>query len=118
VLGFRDYILKHDWNPDDWPLENESGVPQVELSNPALGAGTRQRFRLSTLEWTKEKGVFVGWSGQELIALEKHLIAQVNLVTQLQAAISQIQQSGKVTLSAETRQVISELINAFSTLLQ
>jgi hypothetical protein len=74
VLGFRDHILSADWDPENWPLENEQPLAQLELSNPALGPGTRQRFRMSTLEWTTSRGVFQGWSGQELFALEKQIM--------------------------------------------
>jgi N-acetyl-anhydromuramyl-L-alanine amidase AmpD len=61
------------WNPQDYPLENEQHCDQLELSNPALGGGSRQRFRLTTLEWTQARGVFRGWTGQELIELEHRL---------------------------------------------
>lgn len=37
------------------------------------GSGSRQRFRLTTLEWTPARGVFRGWTGQELMELEHRL---------------------------------------------
>jgi hypothetical protein len=75
VRGFRRWVLSHPWNPEDWPLENEQGYSQIELSNPSLGGGTKQRFRMTTLEWTARRGVFVAWTGQELIELERRLRA-------------------------------------------
>ncbi|GLV60769.1 hypothetical protein KDH_75880 [Dictyobacter sp. S3.2.2.5] len=71
VKGFRDYILTHGWDSDDLPLENEQGVAQLEVGNPGLGGGTRQRFRRTTLEWSATHPVFEAWTGQELIALEQ-----------------------------------------------
>ncbi|GCE28808.1 hypothetical protein KDA_42920 [Dictyobacter alpinus] len=71
VKGFRSYILTHGWDSDDLPLEAEQGANPLEISNPSLGGGTRQRFRRSTLEWTRLRGVFEAWTGQEVIALEK-----------------------------------------------
>jgi hypothetical protein len=70
--GFAEEVSKA-WNPQDYPLENEQHLDQLELSNPALGGGTRQRFRLTTLEWTPTRGVFHGWTGQELIFMERRL---------------------------------------------
>jgi hypothetical protein len=72
VLGFRGHILNNPWDPNNWPVENETYPNPLELSNPSLGGGTRQRFRLgTTLEYTKDRGVFVAYSGLELIALEQ-----------------------------------------------
>ena len=71
VKGFRDYILANAWDPGNWPLQPEEGRNPLELSNPALGAGTQQIFRLSALEWTPTRGAFVAWIGQELLALRK-----------------------------------------------
>lgn len=82
VRGFRDYILTHPWDEANIPLEAEHGASQLEMSNPSLGGGTKQRFRMTTLEWTSKMGVFVAWTGQELIALEAK-VAQ--LTQQLQS---------------------------------
>lgn len=75
TLGFRDWILSHYWNPDDIPLENEMHCDQLEIGNPDLGAGQRQRFRMTTLEYTPKMGVFQGWINQEIIVLETRLCA-------------------------------------------
>jgi hypothetical protein len=76
VLGFREYIL-HDptWEADNWPLENERGSSQLEVSNPTLGEGTQQMFRKTMLEWTPTRGSFKGWVGQELLALRNKPVA-------------------------------------------
>lgn len=71
VQGFRAYLLSHAWTPDNLPVEAEQHVSQLEISNASLGAGSRQRFRLTTLEWTAQRGVFVAWTGPELLALNQ-----------------------------------------------
>ena len=75
IKGFRDWILNNTWEADNYPLENEHGCDQLEMSNPSLGPGTKQRFRKTTLEWTASRGVFVAWTGPELIELERLLSA-------------------------------------------
>lgn len=66
VLGFRDFVLNNHWNADDWPLGPERGVNPVEQSNISLGGGTAQEFRMTRLCWTKTRGVYKSWIGQEL----------------------------------------------------
>lgn len=67
VLGFRSYMLAQHWPADNWPLQEEIGRNPLEESNPALGAGSQQMFRWTTLEWTPARGVFEAWTGQELL---------------------------------------------------
>lgn len=67
VMGFRDYVLNNNWDANNWPLEPESEHNPVEESNPSLGQGARQTFRWKTLEYTSSRGVFEGWTGQELV---------------------------------------------------
>lgn len=79
VLGFRAYVLAHAWDAANVPLENEVHLPQLEDSNPALGAGTRQLFvgqnGPAVLEYTPDRGVFVGYAGQELFKVKMELAA-------------------------------------------
>jgi hypothetical protein len=109
ILGFRDYILSHSWDAGNWPLAPEQGVPQLELSNPSLGAGTQQLFRTKMLGWTAERGVFEEWLGTELFVARRVLAAlktppadivallttllgaSEQLSTQIQAALKQLQ---------------------------
>lgn len=67
--GFRNFVLANNWATDNIPLAAEQASNPVEISNPALGAGTRQVFRKTVLEWTSAHGVFVAWVGQELLAV-------------------------------------------------
>lgn len=73
--GFRGYVLASNWHKDNWPVEASVGKTPLELSNPSLGGGTRQLFRWTTLEWTPNKGVFVAWTGPEIMALEARIVA-------------------------------------------
>ena len=88
VQGFRDYVLAHAWHADNWPLESEHGATPVEISNPSLGGGTRQRFRWTTLEWTPKRGVFEAWTGQELQAYELRTAALNKEVAELKAKLA------------------------------
>lgn len=75
VQGFRQFLLSNTWDAANWPLEPEQGANPVEMSNPSVGAGTRQTFRMSMLEWTQARGVFLGWCGQELLKVREELAA-------------------------------------------
>lgn len=88
VLGFRDYVLSHNWDPTNLPLENEQHADPLELSNPSLGAGSRQRFRWLTLEYTPAIGVVIGWTGQELIKMEQLLKHYQDIVDQAKKVLS------------------------------
>lgn len=83
-LGFRQYVLAHNWDANNYPLAPEEALPQLELSNSALGGGTWQPFRWTVLEWTQQRGVFEMWTGQELLAVR-------NQVATLQAQIKTLQ---------------------------
>ncbi len=69
TLGFRQYVLTHSWNSNNYPLEPAVGLTPLEESDPALGGGTQQVFRWIVLEWTPSQNVFVSWVGQELMAV-------------------------------------------------
>jgi hypothetical protein len=75
IKGFRDYILADPtWDANNWPLQPEEARNPLEVSNPSLGTGTQQLFRLCALEWTPSRGVFLAWIGQEVIALRKLIL--------------------------------------------
>jgi hypothetical protein len=82
VLGFRRYVLTHAWDSTNVPLEEENGRSPLEEAHPALGSGTQQIFNWTTLEWTRARGVFVAWTGPELLKLRADVAA---LRTQLLA---------------------------------
>lgn len=69
VKGFRARVLTGPWDARDWPLAAEYGSDSIEPGNPAIGAGTRQDFRMTSLGWTESRGVYRIWTGQDLRAL-------------------------------------------------
>ncbi len=94
VLGFREYILSHGWDEHNLPLEEEVWLDPLEESNPSLGAGSQQVFNWTTLEWTPSRGVFVAWTGQELMKVRadrQSLEARIASVkSQLQALLASL----------------------------
>ncbi|MGB8347343.1 MAG: C39 family peptidase [Ktedonobacteraceae bacterium] len=74
--GFRAYLLARHWDSEDWPLNEEEAAEPLEISNPALGAGTRQVFRQTVLEWTQERGVFEARVGEILLAMQQAVKVQ------------------------------------------
>jgi hypothetical protein len=58
--GFRQYVLAHEWHPDDYPLTGEMGV---------AGGETTQLFRSRRLIWTAPAGVTERYLGDELLAV-------------------------------------------------
>lgn len=87
-LGFRQYILTHGWDPNNMPLQEETACSPVEEANPSLGAGTQQIFNWTTLEWTSARGVFVAWTGPELLKVRADRTALQAQIDALQAHLS------------------------------
>ena len=85
VMGFRQFILSHPWDKDDYPVEASRGLASVEQCNPARGKGTAQTFRRSRLAWTEHDGVFLSWLGSEYLwyvdALAKEAQTKIQVVT-------------------------------------
>lgn len=77
--AFRTFILgAASWNPQNVPLENEHSQSPLEASNPVLGDGVQQVFRMGVLEVESSSGApgaplfnngqpFVSWVGQEFL---------------------------------------------------
>ncbi len=98
TLGFRNFVLTHSWNPDNYPLEPAVGLNPLEESNPSIGGGTQQVFRWAVLEWTSSRNVFVSWVGAELMtvraerdALKAQVASLQTEVVNLQAQIANLQ---------------------------
>ena len=100
--GFGQHVLNNPWDPANWPLENESWNDPLEVSNPSLGPGSRQRFRWTALGYTANRGVYEMWTGQELMALS-------NLISSLQATVTQLQQSG-AGITPELQAAINKVV--------
>lgn len=71
VMGFRETILKagEAWDSQNWPLENEHGMTQLEDSHPEIGAGNQQLFTLGGLNWNQKYGVHPLAAGAEIQVL-------------------------------------------------
>jgi hypothetical protein len=93
VKGFREWILANPWDANDLPLAVERTLPSIEPGNPAIGAGSRQDFRMTSLGWTTSKNVYKIWVGQDILALQAQ-------VSQLQAQLAQATTTPAVDLAA------------------
>src|SRR5216684_1388602 len=91
-LGFRDYVLSHNWDGGNYPLAPEQGVSLLEASNPGLGGGDQQVFRWSMLGYTQQRGVFLEWTGVELVTVRQQAITYHDLSKQLQAEVDSLKQ--------------------------
>ena len=87
VRGFRGYVLSHNWDQNNVPLEEEVGLDPLEESNPALGSGSQQVFNWTTLEWTSSRGVFVAWTGQELMKVRADKATLLLQIADLEARL-------------------------------
>jgi hypothetical protein len=69
--AFRQFILgAASWNPQNVPLEDEHAQSPLEASNPSLGDGVQQVFRMGILEQTpnfNNGAPFPAWVGQEFL---------------------------------------------------
>jgi hypothetical protein len=80
VKGFRVYLLAHPelvsgpHMADNYPIEPERSVSQVEAWNTAHGAGSVQTFHRMRLAWTAREGVYVMWLGDEARYLEREKV--------------------------------------------
>src|SRR5258707_4247667 len=92
-LGFRDYVLSHNWDAGNIPLAAEQPVSLLEASNPSLGGGTQQVFRWALLGWVQAKNeVIFEWLGQELVTVRQQAITYRDLSKQLQAEVDSLKQ--------------------------
>lgn len=105
VLGFRDHVLNYagGWDPNNQPQEEEWHADPLELSNPSLGAGQKQSFNWTTLEWIASSNrIIEAWQGQEIVALRAALAKATtpapmpinpDVATELQTADAAIQKA-------------------------
>jgi hypothetical protein len=88
VKGFRNYILNNPWVDYDYPLAVEYTSSSIEPGNPAIGAGSRQDFRLGSLGYTTTKGVYQIWIGQDFVAQQQQIAADKATISALQSRIA------------------------------
>jgi hypothetical protein len=88
TLGFRGYVLGHDWDANDWPLAAERHTDSIEPGDPSAGAGQRQDFRMTSLGWNSAHGVYRVWVGRDLAALETQLADRDKRIADLEAKLA------------------------------
>jgi hypothetical protein len=97
VRGMRAFVLGYlgGWEADNFPLQAEQQLDQIEWGNLTHGPGARQDFRyrslgvphnLQTDTWGT---VYRIWVGQDVLALESQLAAALQHVAQLEAQSQQ-----------------------------
>lgn len=87
VRGIRAAVLAEAHDPTDVPIDEETSVPVVEYGNTSLGAGVVQFFEKSgQISWTKARGTFRTWNGQEENALRTILQNTLAALEQAQSA--------------------------------
>lgn len=91
IQGFRGWILTHQWDPSNVPLEEVQAVNPVEEYYPSAG-GTRQLFNLIGLGWEKDRGVYVIGIGNELKGARAERDKLKAQIITLQAQIATLQQ--------------------------
>lgn len=93
VLGFGQWVLDHNWEPDNVPQEDEVYPDQVQLHNLGLGKGSRQCFRDNILWYTAKDGVIQEpYLGLEIKACYDQIASQEAEIATLKAQLAQTQQ--------------------------
>ena len=106
TLGFRQFLLASPyWEPDDVPLENDTGIASVVFTTPSVGQGDRQTFARTRLGYTHTLGVFKVNVGQELLAREAQVTDLQTQVAALNAQLAAASSAG--TLSATQQQAVA-----------
>lgn len=118
VLGFRDFVLANGatWGKDNWPLEEEHNANPLEYSNPGLGGGRQQTFRLCMLGYIPGRPVLVEFLGQEFMYYKQIITAYQQQEAQMQAQIAaltqQLQNSTNVTPYKNALQQIASILKS------
>ena len=123
VRGFRDYIMARSWDAKNWPLAAEQVVSSgsIEPGNAAIGPGSRQDFRLTSLGWTQARNVYVIYVGQDIRALEQQLaaanahVAQLEQQLQSQPAPTQTPPDPKATEALNAVLELAKALNVVQT---
>lgn len=120
VLGFRAYILTHEWDASDWPLGPQQHLDPVEVNNSTTGPGDRLVCRRTMLAYTPAQGVFVVWLGQELLDREAAHAATQRALTAAAAANVSLQQqlatASKLPAKAQAALTICDAVAAYTKL--
>lgn len=126
IAGFRTVVLNWPggWEPGNVPIENEHDATPLEKSNPSLGDGHSQLFRLRRLEWQASTGkMFEGWLGQEDQWLDNKYAADTKAIgdfaaqsASYQAQLLEAINNGSISLEEQT--AINNVITSVQALMQ
>lgn len=114
-MGFRDWVLAHAWDANNWPLAAESVISSgsIEPGNASIGPGSRQDFRLTSLGWTSSRNVYVIYVGQDIRALQTQLHDALVLVEDLKQHAAN---PAAVVLSAQQKEDLANMAALRATL--
>jgi len=93
----------------------------IEPGNAAIGPGSRQDFRLTSLGWTQARNVYVIYVGQDIRALEQQLaaanahVAQLEQQLQIQPAPTQTPPDPKATEALNAVLELAKALNVVQT---
>lgn len=109
-MGFKDFVLAHDWHPDDQPLEEEHAIP----------GGTAQLMGNEELRWNSKQGVYLQPLGAELASLRAQVAQEAdqlqNLQNQYTTALGQIKsQQDQAALPSDLVKQLNVLDQSIST---
>lgn len=109
-LGFRQYILSHNWDAGNVPQGPEYHTDQVLQHNASVGAGQVQVFRDGMFWYTDKAGVVLEpFSGLEIWACYQKIQADATTIQQLQQQIAALQSQVTLTNPAIPTDVIAAL---------
>lgn len=104
VLGFRQFVLDHDWNPENQAAEAEHEAINIPGDPNFPNHGTEQQFLFGGLQYTPERGVEGYRSGEALVNTRKQLEEAQALIAQLQQ-----NQTGTDPIAQEAKQVVQSI---------
>jgi hypothetical protein len=93
VVGdFRDWVLTHTWESQNWPLVAARQMNPIEWGYPSSGAGARQDFRLVSLGQPTGQEVYEIWVGQDIVALAQQVSTYQSQIAQLKQELDAAKQ--------------------------
>lgn len=95
TLGFRDHVLNSDWSAEDFPLEEEHDVNQLQLADPSMGGGVEQVTRKHALMYSQTVNggqPLEMYIGVELLATRQALDTANTEISSLNSQIAALNQ--------------------------
>ncbi|GEM_PF-2014530 len=110
VGGFREWVLTHAWESQNWPLTAARQMDAIEWGYPSSGPGARQDFRIVSLGQPTGQDVYQIWVGQDIVALAQQLSdckAQIAQMKQELDEMKQLPPSGPPVSSGDSSLISS-----------